>query len=403
MEGNTENRNGLDTFFTALTCSPPVYFWRYSPDGELLETNAPIHLYHRIFEHTGCLDYMLNEGAKEKTPVILGASLGILWCAVYEWKDDVLDSCYVLGPVFYNEVDPDTLSKAVLRYPVDPDWKETFISAMRAIPAASCILFFQYAVMLHFYITGEMISRSDLRFQHKDLLSRKGKGSSLQNNHHVYQTEQSMMRNIRDGNLNYKVSLEKASVFSSGIGISTHDPLHRAVLSSVAFTTLCCRAAIEGGLTPDTAYSVCDSYMQTAIECKTVGDVQNVNHAMYDDFVRRVYRQRQNPRYSPQIRSCTAFIETHLNEDLSLERLSHEVGYTEYHLSRKFKAETGRNIRDYIRSVRIEHAKHLLSKTDMSIHDIAESLRFSSQSHFAHVFLEMTGQLPQQYRKEHYQ
>lgn len=187
-----------------------------------------------------------------------------------------------------------------------------------------------------------------------------------------------------------------------GVGITTNDPVKRAILTASNFTALCTRAAIEGGLTPDTAYTVGDSYIQALTECKTIADVRTVNHTMYEDFIQRVHKQRMNPKYSQQIQSCAAYIETHLDENLTLGRLAKEVGYSEYHLSRKFKEETGENIRDYIKYARIERARILLSTTDLSIREIAEQLCFCASSHFAKVFYDVTGLLPQQYRNEAY-
>ena len=187
-----------------------------------------------------------------------------------------------------------------------------------------------------------------------------------------------------------------------GVGITTNDPVKRAILTASNFTALCTRAAIEGGLTPDTAYTVGDSYIQALTECKTIADVRTVNHTMYEDFIQRVHKQRMNPKYSQQIQSCAAYIETHLDENLTLGRLAKEVGYSEYHLSRKFKEENGENIRDYIKYARIERARILLSTTDLSIREIAEQLCFCASSHFAKVFYDVTGLLPQQYRNEAY-
>ena len=402
MEEQTNSMEALGSFVDALLCSPTVYAWRYSADGALTATNCPIHVYHRIFEHTGCLSYMIQEGKAERTPLILGAEMGILWAAVYEWEEDELCWCYVIGPVFHNEVSNELLAEAVRRYHIDPNWRPAFVRAMKAIPAVSSILFFQYAVMLHCIVTGEKLSRSDLRFQNRPDPDRGKKKTANRNRHHTYQAEQALLQLVRDGDMNYRSAMEKAGQLSSGVGISTNDPVNRAILTSSNFTALCTRAAIEGGLTPDTAYTVGDSYIQSLTECKTIADVRTVNHAMYEDFIQRVHRQRYNPQYSQQIQSCAAYIEAHLDEELTLEKLAHEVGYSEYHLSRKFKEETGDNIRDYIKFARIEHAKLLLAASDLSIKEIAEHLRFCAPSHFARVFREVTGQLPQQYRKENY-
>ena len=392
----------LDVFANALLCSPSVYLWRYSNDGALTATNCPEHVYHRIFEHTGCLAYMIQDGKAERTPLILGAELGILWAVVYEWEEGELLWCYVIGPVFHNEVNNELLNDAIRRFHIDPAWKPSFVRAMQGIPVVSSILFFQYAVMLQCVVTGEKLSRSDLRFQHQEVPINVKKRTPRRNRHHTYQAEQALLQLIRDGDMNYRSAMEKAGQLSSGVGISTSDPVKRAILTSGNFTALCTRAAIEGGLTPDTAYTVGDSYIQSLTECKTIADVRTVNHAMYEDFIQRVHRQRCNPKYSQQIQSCAAYIEAHLDEELTLEKLAHEVGYSEYHLSRKFKEETGDNIRDYIKYARVERAKLLLSTSDLSISEIAEYLCFCAPGHFARVFREVTGLLPQQYRKENY-
>ena len=115
MDEHTFSFGKTDSFADALLCSPTVYTWRYSADGALTASNCPEHVYHRIFEHTGCLSYMIHEGAAERTPLILGAALGILWAVVYEWEEDKLLWCHVIGPVFHNEVSNELLTDAIRR------------------------------------------------------------------------------------------------------------------------------------------------------------------------------------------------------------------------------------------------------------------------------------------------
>ncbi len=397
-----EKKDAVLTDFAEVLCgSQPVYTWEYGPDGKILRTNCEEHVYHKIFEHTGCLAYMLGEGKNEHTPLILGGQLGILWCAVYEWEEDVFISCHVLGPVFHDEVNERVLNDVIRKYHVDPVWRNAFVSAVHGIPAVTSILFFQYAVMLHYFVTGEKISRSDIRFQHREANAAGNAKTAKRERRRIYQTEQALLQHVREGNLNYRSALDDAGRVSSGVGIQTADPVRRAILSSSNFVALCTRAAIEGGLTPDTAYTVGDSYIQSLTECKTIADVRTVNHSMYEDFIERVHRQHMKPVYSRQVQACASYIETHLEEELTLDALAKEVGYSEYHLSRKFKEETGKNIRDHIKYARVERAKLLLATTDLSIREIAERLNFCASSHLAKAFREVTGELPQEYRKEH--
>ena len=243
---------------------------------------------------------------------------------------------------------------------------------------------------------------SDIRYQKgvgDALISAKHK-EPIADRHQTYMAERALLHCVRQGDLTYQSALSKAASLIRGVRIHTQQPVDQSILSATSFTTLCTRAAIEGGLSPDTAYSVGDSYIQSLASCKTVSEVGAVNHTMYEDFIRRVRKQRDRAPLSGQIRSCRDYIELHPDEDLSLKRLAAMSGYTDDHLSKKFKAETGKSINDYINSVRIKRAKILLETTRMPISEIANYLHYCSTSYFGTRFLEHVGMLPSKYRKE---
>ena len=59
-------------------------------------------------------------------------------------------------------------------------------------------------------------------------------------------------------------------------------------------------------------------------------------------------------------------------------------------------------ISTYIKQVRVERSKLMLTSTAMPVAQIADLLHFASSSHFSEIFREITGITPQQYRtKEH--
>lgn len=165
--------------------------------------------------------------------------------------------------------------------------------------------------------------------------------------------------------------------------------------------SLCTRAAIEGGLTPEQAYSLGDSYIQSAESARTISEVSAVNSAMYEDFVRRVHNGRTNPKLSPQIRACCDYIELNVEEEFSISDLAARTGYTKYYLSRKFEEETGVSLNSYINIARVERAKLLLTITDDGIQEIADRLHFCSRSYFSEAFRKITGTSPAKYRKEY--
>ena len=115
------------------------------------------------------------------------------------------------------------------------------------------------------------------------------------------------------------------------------DLLQQADLWAVTFTSLCTQAAIEGGLSPDTAYTVGSGCIRNLTACTVLTDVRTISYAMYKDFILRVHRLRRNPSWSAQIKSCAEYTELHLTEDLTIRDRAKRVSYTEYYLSRKFK------------------------------------------------------------------
>ena len=132
---------------------------------------------------------------------------------------------------------------------------------------------------------------------------------------------------VRNGDLNYKSALSQSMMISSGVPVSGKDPLRQAKTSTVVFTTMVCRAAIDGGLSPEEAYSLGDSYIQAAENAITYDKVSAIPLLMYDDFVRRVHRCRTNPNLSVPIQTCCDYIEMHTNQKIRAKDLAVLVGY----------------------------------------------------------------------------
>ena len=94
------------------------------------------------------------------------------------------------------------------------------------------------------------------------------------------------------------------------------------------------------------------------------------------------------------------YIQTHIFEKIQLEKMANELGYAAYYLSKRFKAETGISLNDYIKEQKVEQAKLLLSKAGASIAEISDRLCFSSPSYFCAVFKQHTGMAPSEYQNQ---
>lgn len=385
-----------------LSCGTNIYLWKYGADGHLSGTNCEHLVLDKLLERTGNKSYMIEHCEKYTAPLIMGGQLGLMWCAIFERKENTATAIYVLGPVFNSEISIAKLEQSVRDFDIDRSWRQGYLNIMGNLPVVSSILFFQYALMTHYCVTGEKLNRSDLHFQQWNPTPDSNSDSNeiKRDRTQVWLTERLLLSMVREGHLDYQNAISRANMLSNGIPTGDSDPILQAIVSCTSFTSLCVREAIQAGISPDTAYRVGDSYIQSMVQCKTVTELRSINHTMYEDFIRRVHKIRQNPKVSFQIQLCKDYIETHADEPLSLEILSKQARYSEYHLSRKFKQEMGQSIRAYIRQIRIERAKFLLTSTAEPIAKIAEELQFSSSSHFSSVFQELTGEKPQKFRQK---
>lgn len=401
MSGGLEERMAL--MQELLSCGTNIQLWRYGMDGHLVTASTDKLVLDKIFEVTGNKAYMLQCAEHYTAPLIMGGPLGLMWCAVFQGKEEKTRSAYVLGPVFNSEISAASLERSVQNFDVDRSWRQGYIALLQSLPVVSSVLFFQYALMAHYCVTGEKLNRSDLHFPKRPENPETDMESSVSKRDRMrtWLAERTLLDMVREGDLNYQSAFSQANFLSNGVQSGSQNPILQAIISCTSFTSLCVREAIQAGISPDTAYNVGDSYIQSMVQCETVTELRSINHAMYEDFIMRVHKHRTNPNVSVQIQNCRDYIESHTDQELTLENLARLVGYSESHLSRKFKEEMGVTIRTYIQYARVERAKTLLITTADPIGKIALDLHFCSSSHFSDVFCDVTGQKPAQYRREH--
>lgn len=394
-------QDGKLTFlFEMLECAEDLYFWTYDRDLQLLDTNCADLVLHQVFSHTGCLKYM-GEYAREHThPLILTTAPGLMWAAVFEHENGQFSRAHVLGPVVHVDISLGAIEQALRGIDIPLSWKSAFVGKIQRLPIISNISFAPYVLMLHFCVTGERLTRSDIEYQQNNReVGGPAAFTRRKDRHKIWMAEQALLRMVREGDLNYKSALSQSASLSNGVRVDIGDPLAQAKLSAVSFVTLCVRAAIDGGLSPEFAYSKGDAYIQSAMLCKTLSDIVSINHTMYDDFIRCVHKCRTNPQVSRPVQSCCDYIELHIDEPLSIELLAKRLGYTEYYLSRKFKREMHVSINDYIKCARVEFAKMLLTTSTDGVQEISDRLHFCSRSYFSEVFREIAGMTPVEYRR----
>lgn len=391
----------LSLFQELLCCGNNIYTWCYDNQGALLHSNCPHEsFFDAAFSFLDCKERALQIGRDNGQPQAVGTSFGLIWGIDFVYQENKFQRMYVIGPVFSHNVSRQDIENGFKQYTgieISLAWKHRLLNTYGEIPVVQHILFTRYLLMLHYCLTDEKLDASDTAIQQS--FANAAPSDTKRDRHRVWMTERTLLDMVRNGDLNYKDALNESLLISEGVPVQGKDPLRQAKTSVIVFISIVCRAAIEGGLSPEAAYSLGDSYMQSAENARTYDEIRSIPTLMYDDFIHRVHKAKQNPKFSSSITQCRDYIEMHLGEKIRARDLADLVGYTEYYLTHKFKEETGLCVNDYVKTAKIRRAKTLLRNTDLSIQALSEQLCFSSRNYFSRVFSEVVGCTPTEFRK----
>lgn len=92
------------------------------------------------------------------------------------------------------------------------------------------------------------------------------------------------------------------------------------------------------------------------------------------------------------------FINKHICEKITLDRIASQFNLNKYHLHKKFKKITNIPLNEFIITARLNMVKEKLRFTNESIKEIAETTGFSSASHLINLFKKHEGITPFQYK-----
>ena len=404
----TRAEQNLALLKSLIPSGESFHIWCYTNEGQLLGCSCRgviRETLHHAFQALGAYEKMLEytAGADHDEPRILGSSIGIQWAVTLE-KERRNSVVFVLGPVVNMPVDSKRIHSALTgSYPFmnDTGWIEPLCTLIPALPVMSYAVFGRYVMLMHNVLTGQQLGMEALSAGTKLPEKRQPYEINQRNRIDIYKSEQALLDVVRRGEINYYQVLNHSSSLSPGVPVQGRDPLRQMKTSITVFTTLVTRAAMEGGLSPEIAYPLGDSYIQTAEDCRDSGELSSLAHTMYHDFIYRVHQLHMDPRHSHAIQKCCDYIELSLDRKIHAKDLAALVGYTEYYLTEKFKNETGLSVSDYVRNAKISRAKMLLQSTDLSVGDIADRLAFNSANYLIRVFRELEGCTPAAYRNRH--
>jgi len=215
--------------------------------------------------------------------------------------------------------------------------------------------------------------------------------------HNSYEQELREQECIRKGDLE-GLYLSIQELEQDKVGVLANEPVRSLKNVAIAVITLACRSAIKGGLSPETAYTMCDVYIQQIEEQTEWVRVGTLLRKSEVEFCLAVRENRGSASTNAIVRRCRDIVSRRINTKITLKELAEELNINADYLSQLFSREEGITLSEYISRERIWVASNELIFTDRPFDDIAASLCFASQSHFGRVFKKWTGITPGQYR-----
>lgn len=346
-----------------------------------------------------------------KFPIVKSTKYLENYFAVSLNKEDIFIGTIIVGPSIYSYITAETIDALISENKLPLSYKRDLISYYNSITIMDYKRLINSSLLLYYSIYNKKLTLSEVieKNSSPEKVSSKIK-SSFQNSvstnrqnmffHHSQAYEKNLFYCIKTGNKEKLMEyLQNPADGEFGI-LSKNNPLRSQKNLSICMVALATRAAMEGGLNSESAYTLSDLYIQAIEETYDIKDLSDLNTKMLCDFTDKVQEIRQH-KYSRAINICQNFIFKHLYEEINLSKLAKTVQLNPNYLSQLFKKEVGIPINEYIKRQRIEEAKKLLVSSNYSLLDIAAWLNFHDQSHFTRLFRKFTGTTPKKYRDKY--
>lgn len=334
----------------------------------------------------------------------LTADFGGLYGYV-RWKEK--NAFCILGPVTAVFYDNSTLFSMRREFRIKESGAQDLQAFLKGIPCRNINEFVAELSFLHFSVNREEAVPHDLQNaaslpdagsvdrRYVDQQTADKETDWINNSLDV---EGRLIRLIENGDLDgLRDFMQSYVMVNSGTLASTS--LRNEKNLFIVATALYCRAAIRGGLTPELAFHLSDSYIQQVETLTNLDAVSILSERMLVDYITRVSESKTDCHEDPVLQKAIRYVHHHTNAHITVADVAEHVGFSRGYLSTLFKAQLGFELSAFIRRCKLEEAKGLLRYSDKSISEISSYLCFSSQSHFQNSFKKQYKITPQQYRR----
>lgn len=316
----------------------------------------------------------------------------------------------VIGPTRQIAETDRELRELAFRADVPAEETDAFLAGMKGIVRMPFEGVLQILCTVNHVLNGEKLSLTDIAIydaeQEKMAAAQERKEAERrlssapeeeQSVHNSFDQEQIILDMIRKGD-SAALGEWKAAAPAIRGGVLAAEQLRQQKNTFIVTAALVSRAAVQGGMEVEDAFSTSDSYIQQCEMLTAPEAVTNLQYRMILDYTERVGRLRRGRQPTRLALDVANYVRRHLSEAITAQELARALFLSRPYLSRRFREETGETLTDFILREKTEEAKRLLRYSDKSLTAVSSYLGFSSPSHFSRVFKRYAGCLPREYR-----
>ena len=373
---------------------------RVSYEGNLVKTYGNPTDFH--------ITYVVKKYREEKEdmenyPYLVNLCPGVTTAVVEDSEKEL----YLIGPVSFEEYKQVDLRKFIMR---ECGGQED-TSVIPKIPYCSRDRFGTTVLLVHHMLTGAELSLEDLWRQNgekvnKNHIHERKVGSVLfermefENPHNPYDQEVRELNSIRNGDLeSFQKSIRET--YAGSEGRLSENQIRQEKNIAICVITLASRAAIEGGVLPEMAFSMVDAYIMQVEKMSDIVEIRSFMRKAEQTFLERVQENKKPKVKNMLVEDTKKYIFQHLHSRIEIGNIGNEIGANTTYLSELFHKTEGITIQKYIQREKIKLAKNMLQYSKYKTEDIANYLGFCSQSYFGKVFREYENLTPNQFRKKY--
>ena len=217
--------------------------------------------------------------------------------------------------------------------------------------------------------------------------------------HLEYEKEMNFYKAVQKGDIELVKKL-MLPLKNEKLGSLSKNSLQNLKYHLVVLISMLTRFAIEGGMNPESAYTLSDIYIQQVDLLSSEEETEKIHEKIIFDYTNRMAKIDKTLGLSKKVIKAMDYIYDNIQSKIRISDIAKKIDINPNYLCELFKKETGISINNFVKKKKIQAAEKLLIYEDFSVAESADIFGFASRSHFIETFKAETGLTPKAYKEK---